>query len=192
MYRIAVNDYIAKGGSGFNVLKRNTTRQETGISLRDSLIGYMQGFCTCDDLLNGREESSVHQRCGALREGKWVVDDALLNSCRQAQEFRDAMDRKVGDCTCSQVLLPVENAAELCHVEGLTPERVVSLCSVPTGQHNYALDRKVGDCTCSQVLKPVENAAELCNLKKEESTPEIITSLCSVPAGPYTGRCSLP
>jgi len=40
-YRVAVNDYIAAGGSGFAVLKRNTTKFNTGISLRDSLIDYI-------------------------------------------------------------------------------------------------------------------------------------------------------
>jgi hypothetical protein len=41
-YRVAVNDYIAQGGSGFTVLKRNTTKFNTGISLRDALIDYIR------------------------------------------------------------------------------------------------------------------------------------------------------
>ncbi len=41
-YRVAVNDYIAQGGSGFAVLKRNTTKFNTGISLRDSLVDYIR------------------------------------------------------------------------------------------------------------------------------------------------------
>lgn len=41
-YRVAVNDYIAAGGSGFTVLKRNTAKFDTKISLRDALIDYMQ------------------------------------------------------------------------------------------------------------------------------------------------------
>ena len=41
-YRVAVNDYIASGGSGFAVLKRNTTKFNTGISLRDALIDYIR------------------------------------------------------------------------------------------------------------------------------------------------------
>ncbi len=40
-YRAAVNDYIAAGGSGFTVLKRNTTKQNTGIPLRDALVDYI-------------------------------------------------------------------------------------------------------------------------------------------------------
>jgi 2',3'-cyclic-nucleotide 2'-phosphodiesterase (5'-nucleotidase family) len=40
-YKVAVNDYIATGGSGFIVLQRNTTKFNTGISLRDALIDYI-------------------------------------------------------------------------------------------------------------------------------------------------------
>jgi 5'-nucleotidase len=42
LYRVAVNDYIANGGSGFAVLKRNTSKFNTGISLRDALIDYIR------------------------------------------------------------------------------------------------------------------------------------------------------
>ena len=41
-YRVAVNDYIANGGSGFTVLQRNTTKFNTGISLRDALVDYIR------------------------------------------------------------------------------------------------------------------------------------------------------
>jgi 5'-nucleotidase len=41
-YRVAVNDYIATGGSGFFVLQRNTSKFNTGISLRDALIDYIR------------------------------------------------------------------------------------------------------------------------------------------------------
>jgi 2',3'-cyclic-nucleotide 2'-phosphodiesterase (5'-nucleotidase family) len=41
-YRVAVNDYIANGGSGFTVLKRNTAKFNTGLSLRDALIDYLK------------------------------------------------------------------------------------------------------------------------------------------------------
>jgi 2',3'-cyclic-nucleotide 2'-phosphodiesterase (5'-nucleotidase family) len=49
-YRVAVNDYIATGGSGFTVLARNTTKFNTGISLRDALIDYIQTLTNrCSD-----------------------------------------------------------------------------------------------------------------------------------------------
>jgi 5'-nucleotidase / UDP-sugar diphosphatase len=47
LYRVAVNDYIAAGGSGFTVLKRNTSKVNTGIALRASLQDYIRGLPTC-------------------------------------------------------------------------------------------------------------------------------------------------
>jgi hypothetical protein len=47
LYRVAVNDYIAAGGSGFDVLKRNTSKQDTGVSLRDSLRVYLNQRNRC-------------------------------------------------------------------------------------------------------------------------------------------------
>lgn len=49
LYRVAVNDYIAGGGSGFIVLKRNTSAQNTGVSLRDALTVFLNAQApTCD------------------------------------------------------------------------------------------------------------------------------------------------
>jgi hypothetical protein len=132
-YRIAVNDYIAKGGSGFRVLKRNTTRIETGISLRDSLIGYMQGFCTCDDFNAGSATSKTGEFC--------KVDDQTLGFCRSAQEFKDALNKPVGSCTCLDTL-GQENAADTC---GVTAEELASTCNVPSGPYT-------GRCSCRDAL----------------------------------------
>ncbi len=46
-YKAAVNNYIAAGGSGFDVLKRNTQQFDTGVSLRDGLVDYFNTFPTC-------------------------------------------------------------------------------------------------------------------------------------------------
>ncbi len=51
LYRVAVNDYIAAGGSGFDVLKRNTSKINTGISLRAATIDYMRSLAKCDSTL---------------------------------------------------------------------------------------------------------------------------------------------
>lgn len=46
-YKLATNDYIAGGGSGFQVLKRNTTKLNTGVSLRDALIDFAATLPAC-------------------------------------------------------------------------------------------------------------------------------------------------
>ena len=61
-YELATNNYIANGGSGFEVLERNTTQTDTGISIRDvvktafikagSLPNYEEGICVEDGRIN--------------------------------------------------------------------------------------------------------------------------------------------
>jgi len=140
-YRIAANDYIAKGGSGFRVLKRNTTRIETGISLRDSLIGYMQGFCTCDDINAGNETSKTGERCGTLINGQWVVDEQTRGFCQSAQAFKDALNKQVGSCTCLSTL-GKEDAPDRC---GVTAEQIRETCTLPAGPFT-------GRCSCRDAL----------------------------------------
>ena len=67
LYRVAVNDYIAGGGSGFEVLKRNTSKQDTGISLRDALRVYLNQRSPCttqvDDAMKLVTESYGNISC---------------------------------------------------------------------------------------------------------------------------------
>ena len=49
LYRVAVNDYISRGGSGFDVLKRNSSKQDTGISVRDATIDFLRRQPPCGD-----------------------------------------------------------------------------------------------------------------------------------------------
>lgn len=45
-YELATNNYIAHGGSGFEVLERNTTQFDTGISIRDVVQAGIQQYGT--------------------------------------------------------------------------------------------------------------------------------------------------
>ncbi|HEU0036622.1 MAG TPA: bifunctional UDP-sugar hydrolase/5'-nucleotidase [Kofleriaceae bacterium] len=59
LYRVAVNDYIAAGGSGFDVLRRNTSKQDTGISLRDSLRVFLNTQTKCKDEMDDTVDPPV-------------------------------------------------------------------------------------------------------------------------------------
>ena len=150
-YRLATNDYIAKGGSGFVVLKRNTTRFETGIPLRDSLIGYLQSFCSCKDMLAGNKDSFGNiigknkQLCGSLESGKWAIAPQELSFCAQAADYESKLTEKIdGACSCVDVFRKVGPCS--------TPERVAAcLGSVPAGP-------ALGKCTCRDAL----NSDPLC------------------------------
>ena len=69
LYRVAVNDYIAKGGSGFTVLKRNTTKQFTDISLRDSLEVFLKKQPPCADSVIDTTDPQTPQRTVKERWG---------------------------------------------------------------------------------------------------------------------------
>ncbi len=69
LYKVAVNDYIARGGSGFDVLKRNTSKQFTNISLRDALVDYMRQQPACgEDIIDisDPDRATVRERWGAI------------------------------------------------------------------------------------------------------------------------------
>ncbi len=64
LYRVAVNDYIAKGGSGFTVLKRNTSKVDTGIALRDALTVSLRNLPQCPaDALDKSDVTVCPQEC---------------------------------------------------------------------------------------------------------------------------------
>ncbi|MGO8998364.1 MAG: bifunctional metallophosphatase/5'-nucleotidase [Polyangiaceae bacterium] len=47
LYQLATSDYLAGGGSGYYVLKRNTTQQDTYIQQRDALTDYIRQGGPC-------------------------------------------------------------------------------------------------------------------------------------------------
>ncbi len=167
-YRIAVNDFIARGGSGFLVLKRNTTRIESGIPLRDSLIGFMQNFCTCDDLLNAKLDAfgniigANDQTCGArdpMKPSKWNVDSQELTFCNQAKAFSDQL--KVDDgsgCSCAAAFRGDDKACA-------SPKDVAAQCAktLPAGPDTgkcSCRDALAGNPVCGTVTRAIQNFCE--------------------------------
>ncbi|HTJ41817.1 MAG TPA: bifunctional UDP-sugar hydrolase/5'-nucleotidase [Kofleriaceae bacterium] len=69
LYRVAVNDYIANGGSGYTVLKRNSSKQFTTISLRDSLTVYLHSQPPCADNVVDTTDKQTPQRTVKARWG---------------------------------------------------------------------------------------------------------------------------
>lgn len=169
-YRVAVNDYIARGGSGFLVLKRNTTRIETGIPLRDSVIGYMQNFCSCDELSAGQTDSlgniigAKGQPCGnrdPFRPEKWVVEPQELSFCAQAAAFRDALHEVRGACSCFDIF---RKDAVTCQSGGDFDAQIADCKAVlpegPTLGRCSCRQALVNDPLCGNVTRAVRNFCE--------------------------------
>jgi 5'-nucleotidase len=81
LYRVAVNDYIAAGGSGFEALKRNTSKQNTGISLRAALQDFLRdlGDCAADliDPFTGENVLAKYGPITCLDETTEAHDDRI-------------------------------------------------------------------------------------------------------------------
>ena len=75
-YKVAVNNYIAAGGSGFDVLKRNTQKFDTGIDIRDGLVDYMRSFPSC---------ANYEQANGICK----LTDNASQALCADLQKYGD-------------------------------------------------------------------------------------------------------
>lgn len=97
-YKLATNDYIANGGSGFEVLKRNTTKLETDVSMRDALIDHMQQLPVC-----GQWELETGQVC--MR-----TDAYSRRICADVVDCDAYIDRFISDCSADEL----ESLPEVC------------------------------------------------------------------------------
>lgn len=114
-YKLATNDYIAGGGSGFHVLKRNTTTQDSGVSMRDALVDYISTMRRCG-------EYEIHGLTGTL-EGPQVclaADDYSRRLCADVV----ACDAYIAACEAGCATEdPTDNLAvpTACGGTGITP-----------------------------------------------------------------------
>ncbi|HEY0880044.1 MAG TPA: bifunctional metallophosphatase/5'-nucleotidase, partial [Archangium sp.] len=147
--------YIARGGSGFLVLKRNTTRVETGIPLRDSLIGYMTNYCSCDELLAGNTDADGNiigakgQPCGERDPenlSKWSVDAQELSFCTATRAYVDRLNAPLYEnsaCNCANIFR--KDAAACPSVGDFNAEAASCLRDLPDGP-------TLGRCSCREAL----------------------------------------
>jgi|GEM_PF-621337 5'-nucleotidase / UDP-sugar diphosphatase len=108
-YRLATNDYIARGGSGFKVLERNTTQVNLGISLRQGAIDSMLGMPSCGEyiprkivkdtatgedkhirefVVSDEDEAELKGMELVAVEGDWATVTASYNAIRAKMQSR--------------------------------------------------------------------------------------------------------
>lgn len=81
-YELATNDYIAQGGSGFEMLKRNTTQQNTSIPMREAVVGYLQdiGVVPCVDGSHpDLDPGDVYPDCPGAIQAVGVEDGRIVS-----------------------------------------------------------------------------------------------------------------
>ncbi len=102
-YSVAVNNYIAKGGSGFMVLKRNTTQIDTGVPQRDALMDQLRQGLPC-----GAMKACTHDG-----PGEGGCDDGYACACLERAEWeggecvRPATCEAGGRCILAQCQVDV-------------------------------------------------------------------------------------
>ncbi|HOA14180.1 MAG TPA: bifunctional UDP-sugar hydrolase/5'-nucleotidase [Myxococcota bacterium] len=95
-YQLAANDYIAAGGSGFTMLKRNTTKVNTEISLREALTDQIRQGRPC----GWRPDLKGLQPCTRDGEGEGGCDKGYMCSCQERSVWNkvDAACVQAGEC----------------------------------------------------------------------------------------------
>jgi 5'-nucleotidase len=89
-YQLAANDYIAAGGSGFTMLKRNTTKVNTEISLREALTDQIRQGKPC----GWREEFNGLRPCTRDGDGEGGCDKGYSCAC----ETRSVWNAETSAC----------------------------------------------------------------------------------------------
>jgi len=174
IYKVAVNDYIAKGGSGFRVLKRNTTKIDTGISLRDALIDALRKNCTCDELEN--PDRPVADRCAPLFGGihpERTKAPALCDRVRQGTPCSSALAWCAAAKTFQHGLEELPGSAKWSDWQSLGAKAVVN----------------AGKCPCHELLPSAEEPApdaspgELAARQRCGHVTEALKTFCRNPRG---------
>jgi 5'-nucleotidase/UDP-sugar diphosphatase len=76
VYEIATNDYVAQGGSGYSMLRRNTSQVNSGIPQRDALIDYLRGGKPCIDPVPCTTDADCPEKAVCACGGQWVWNEA--------------------------------------------------------------------------------------------------------------------
>ncbi len=136
-YQVAVNDYIARGGSGFMVLKRNTTQINTGIPQREALMDYMRQGRACGNLTactTDADCNNINYACSCDARSAWDPSSA---SCVKGQQC----EGNSGLCVLSACVVDVAG-------------RFVANCAGGLQTADYQA------CACEQTARAYEQCSE--------------------------------
>lgn len=74
-YEMATNNYLAQGGSGYVMLRRNTTQQDSGIPQRDAVIDRIRGGVPCVEPRECINDDACGRNEVCACSGRWRWND---------------------------------------------------------------------------------------------------------------------
>ncbi len=143
-YELATSNYLAQGGSGFRVLQRNTTQQDTKVQQRDALIDYIR----------------AGKPCGADSEG-------ALKGCSKDGDCADVGNGEGYVCACPEATVESNGICTTDNTKGCSQGKcVLSRCRDDVA----AFQRRVCDgastasikAQCEKEISSCATAGEQC------------------------------
>lgn len=111
-YEFATSNYLAGGGSGFTVLKRNTTQHDSHIQQRDALIDWIRAGHPCgytapkDQKASASYDKSGLLKCGTDKGCVSVLGSGYVCACPEdAAESPDGTCSSNGSCSDGRCVL---------------------------------------------------------------------------------------
>ena len=92
-YEVAVNDYIARGGSGFKMLKVNTSKVATGVAIRTVVADHLRKLPLCGTFCD--DDIADPEDCPLLRNCIESLTNYYVDTCRVPWQVCDSDS----DCT---------------------------------------------------------------------------------------------
>ncbi len=114
VFEVATNDYIAHGGSGFTILRANTTQVDTGLPMREAVLEELVRSPKCIE--DCRSDDGRLSIASCYTYGTCVADVAAYwaSYCDHADETTYGESDTVGDNQCA-VDLGICESDEDCH-----------------------------------------------------------------------------
>jgi 5'-nucleotidase len=101
-YELATNNYLAQGGSGYVVLRRNTTQQDSGVPQRDAVIDRIRSGAPCVEPIACTDDAQCGTGETCHCSGRWRWNDTT-GACEAAS----ASCTSTGHCVLTACLTDV-------------------------------------------------------------------------------------
>jgi len=191
-YRLATNDYVAHGGSGFTVLGRNTTQKNLGIPLRDAAKDYIGDMPPCSRVPPTYKEKLSN---AAFSYVVGQAEQTLLRAMEQKANAGDAAGahldyhelfycKKAGECKHDEKNCCVPNPDK----KKCTPDKA---CCKPKGECLAGVLKKDPKIRCTIICKDVPDSlsSRMAKAKGNVSTGYYNYMVCANAVPDSKGNC---